>query len=138
MKSIEEKAKAYDEALEKATIAYKDEDRHQKATLERIFPQLKESEDEKVRKSIINLVIKSAQNGGMALHKWESQQMIAWLEKQGKQDMIPLDKVIKFLDEQLVNDKDEVTGEPFINFQNYGAFKETFISYFKRKMLENQ
>ena len=63
---------------------------------------------------------------------------LAWLEKQGKQDMIPLDKVIKFLDEQLVNDKDEVTGEPFINFQNYGAFKETFISYFKRKMLEKQ
>jgi len=50
-----------------------------------ISTELKESEDEKIRKSIINLVIKSAQNGGMALHKWESQQMIAWLEKQGEQ-----------------------------------------------------
>lgn len=37
-----EKAKAYDEALEKASAAHKDEDRHLKATLERIFPELKE------------------------------------------------------------------------------------------------
>lgn len=37
-----EKAKAYDEALKKASTAHKDEDRHLKATLERIFPELKE------------------------------------------------------------------------------------------------
>lgn len=37
-----EKAKAYDEALKKASAAYKDKDRHLKATLERIFPELKE------------------------------------------------------------------------------------------------
>lgn len=83
--------KKYREALERANIAYKDEDRHLKATLKRIFPELKESEDERIRKSIINLVIKSAQNGGMALHKWESQQMIAWLEKQGEDK--PVDKI---------------------------------------------
>ena len=41
--SINEKAKAYDEALKKAIAAHKDEDRHLKATLERIFPELKES-----------------------------------------------------------------------------------------------
>lgn len=37
-----EKAKAYDEALKKASTFYKDEDKHLKATLERIFPELKE------------------------------------------------------------------------------------------------
>lgn len=37
-----EKAKAYDGALKKASAAHKDEDRHLKATLERIFPELKE------------------------------------------------------------------------------------------------
>ena len=37
-----EKAKAYDEALKKASAAHKDEDRHLKATLERIFPELRE------------------------------------------------------------------------------------------------
>ena len=37
-----EKAKAYDDALKKASISYKDKDKHLKATLERIFPELKE------------------------------------------------------------------------------------------------
>lgn len=48
--TIEEKAKAYDEALKAAVVAYKDEDKHLKATLERIFPKLKESEDERWNK----------------------------------------------------------------------------------------
>ena len=42
--------KAYKEALERANVAHKDEDRHIKATLERIFPELKESKDERIRK----------------------------------------------------------------------------------------
>ena len=42
-----EKANAYDEALKKASVAHKDEDRHLKATLERIFPELKKSEDKR-------------------------------------------------------------------------------------------
>lgn len=40
--SVEEKAKAYGDALKKASTSYKDEDKHLKATLERIFPELKE------------------------------------------------------------------------------------------------
>ena len=87
MKRIKEKAKAYDEAINKAKSLYKAAEPMSgcNVLLETIFPELKESEDERIRKSIINLIIKSAQNGGMALHKWESQQMIAWLEKKGKQ-----------------------------------------------------
>ena len=47
-----EKAKAYDEALKKASAAHKDEDRHLKATLERIFPELKEEDDdERIKKT---------------------------------------------------------------------------------------
>lgn len=52
--SIEQKAKRYDEALKEAVIAHKDEDRHLKATLERIFPELKESEDERIREKLID------------------------------------------------------------------------------------
>lgn len=45
----------YEQSLERARIAYKDEDKHLKATLKRIFPELKEeSEDEKTKKEIIN------------------------------------------------------------------------------------
>ena len=43
--SIKEKGQAYDKAIKEAYIAYKDEDRHLKSTLERIFPELKESEN---------------------------------------------------------------------------------------------
>lgn len=84
--SIEEKAKAYDEALKAAVIAYKDEDKHLKATLERIFPQLKESEDEIIRKKLISYF--SAVKGFSTLeynYVISNEEVIAWLEKQGKQ-----------------------------------------------------
>lgn len=42
MKTIEEKAKAYDEAPKAAIVAHKDEDRHLKVILEGIFHELKE------------------------------------------------------------------------------------------------
>ena len=47
--------------------------------LQSIFPELKESEDERIRKSIIDLVEKQMPNSENK--KW----MIAWLEKQGEQ-----------------------------------------------------
>ena len=165
--SIEEKAKRYDdEAIERARRRHDNDGLtlEQYKTIDIIFPELKESEDERIRKWIrkeleSKYVVDNIVNNVMA------DKALAWLEKQGnlmkalqeankkigelveenyylkeqgEQDMIPLNKAIKFLDEQFVNDKDEVTGEPFINFQNYGSFKETFISYFKRKMLEKQ
>ena len=43
--SINEKAQTYNKAIKEAYIAYKDEDRHLKSTLERIFPELKDSEN---------------------------------------------------------------------------------------------
>ena len=45
--------KVYKEALERARIAHKDEDKHLKATLERIFPELKESEMEQDKLDLI-------------------------------------------------------------------------------------
>lgn len=76
----EEKAKAYDEALERAKVAYKDEDRHFKATLERIFPELQErenSENKRISKEITQFL---KQNNG-----W-NKEWLNWLEKQGKQE----------------------------------------------------
>ena len=158
----------YKGALERAKMSYHtgDYDKDTLEMLEIIFPELKESEDERIRKELIRLFNDTAWNdSSFQFYDLDKQKVIDWLEKQGeineasyrtgikrvldspesyglkrqgKQDMIPLDKVIKFLDDQLVNDKDEVTGESFINFKNYGAFKETFISFFKKKMLEKQ
>ena len=94
--SIEEKAKAYDKALEAAIVAHKDEDKHFKATLERIFPELQESEEDipelakskGIRKEIISALKFVNIKGVYDKH-------IAWLEKIGKQES---------------TDKDETTG----------------------------
>ena len=48
------------------------------------YPELKKNDDERIRKKIINLVKKSNEYGGYALHKQESDEMLAWLEKQGE------------------------------------------------------
>lgn len=80
-----EKAKAYDEALKKANVAYKDGDRHLKATLERIFPKLKKSDDEKMRNFIINeLACLRATNEKGSDRYEELTNVISWLEKQDK------------------------------------------------------
>ena len=82
-----EKAKAYDEALEKASAAHKDDDRHLKATLERIFPELKESDDEKMRNFIINELacLRATDEKGSDRYE-ELTNAIGWLEKQGKEE----------------------------------------------------
>lgn len=80
-----EKVKAYDEALKKASAAYKDEDKHLKATLERIFPELNENKDEMVKTAIINHLKKmwgNCQDNICGVHVEDA---IDWIEKQGKQ-----------------------------------------------------
>ena len=78
--SIEEKAKAYDEALKRA-IKHHDKDGltlEQYETIDIIFPELKESKDERIRKEIINYI-----KTGTYHKDW-----LAWLEKQGEQKPI--------------------------------------------------
>ena len=83
--SIEEKAQAYDDALEKANALHKDEDRHLKATLERIFPELAdESEDERIRKVLVEIVKCNERSGYTLLNNVSTSSMLAWLEKQGE------------------------------------------------------
>lgn len=77
-----EKAKAYDEALKKASAAHKDEDRHLKATLERIFPELKEDDDERIKKNCIHFLELQKQYHAAT---FEIEECIDWLEKQGEQ-----------------------------------------------------
>ena len=80
-----QKAKAYDEALEQARRFHRAFiSGHNypaadiKASYEAIFPELKESEDEKVRKEIISAL-------KYANHKGVYDKHLAWLEKQGEQ-----------------------------------------------------
>jgi hypothetical protein len=80
--SIEEKAKAYDEAIERAKQLSKEltvDD-----IVEEIFPELKESEDERVRNKLIEFF-----KGYYPDEEWwgniTQEDILAWLGKQGDQ-----------------------------------------------------
>ena len=79
--TIEEKAKAYDEAIERAKYYYNEGKTLEYATdvASYIFPKLKESEDEGINKSIIAILNNYIDDSNTFKHK-----MIAWLEKQGE------------------------------------------------------
>ena len=80
----EEKAKAYDEALERAKKVHKySSDIAEIKRMEEIFPELLESEDERIKKELISfLQLPHPQFVG----KRKQEKWIAWLEKQGKKE----------------------------------------------------
>ena len=123
-----EKAEAYDKALKKASAAHKDEDKHLKATLERIFPELKESEDEKIKNAILNHLKKmwgNCQDDVCGVHVEDA---IAWLERQGDKD-----KLIQELGEYKVKYTQEVL-EKYINSMSNKddeRLKKTAIAFLK-------
>jgi hypothetical protein len=114
--TTEQKAKAYDEAIKRGL----DYIRHTPATemvtrqdiFEAIFPEFKEPKDEKIRKSIIELVKQSSE----VLNKQNQKDMITWLENQGKQKvpdssqtckmetLMTLDEAIEHCKEKSCND----------------------------------
>ena len=84
IKSIEEKAKAYDEALTLMQDCIPDENGLVHVKPEEIFHELKESQDERIRKEIISALKFANVKGVYDKH-------IAWVEKQGEHK--PADKV---------------------------------------------
>lgn len=88
MKSIEEKAKAYDEALARANEMIKSMTNIGGVAkvdyIQHIFPELKESDDERIMGNIIATIHLYY---GEPLED-EAKEMIAWLEKQGKQNLL--------------------------------------------------
>lgn len=84
--TIEEKAKRYDEAIEKAKYYYDEGKTLEYANdiVSNIFPELKESEDENIRKEIID-IIKSQKEQQCHIDSTIYDKMLTWLEKQGEQ-----------------------------------------------------
>jgi len=94
-KTTKQKAEAYDRALELAKSFYEGPDLiWDYGDLERLFPELKQSEDEKIRKELIEHV-KDQQSSFISApdcrDKYEEEEnnkynsWLAWLDKQGKQ-----------------------------------------------------
>lgn len=83
-----EKAKKYKEVLEKAKEAYKNcASYEEEKLLESLFPEIAESEDEKIRKAIIEHLRQDIELEQI-LSKDKGDEWIAWLEKQGEQSNI--------------------------------------------------
>ena len=88
--TIEEKAKAYDEALERAKIwqnhLYDTNDKDYADELNYIFPELRESEDEKIRNTLIDYFddANKADENPLQSYGIHTDKIIAWLEKQGE------------------------------------------------------
>ena len=76
--TIEEKAKAYDEALERARKW-----EGNPAAVDYIFPKIKESEDEKITNEIVDFICWATDRGSITKEQREkSNSWLAWLEKQ--------------------------------------------------------
>lgn len=91
MKTTEEKAKAYDEVVNKLRhfIAKGVDPLITRADVQDFFPELAESEGEKIKKRI-TLCLEECVHSDV-IRDYEKDECIAWLEKQGEQK--PADKV---------------------------------------------
>ena len=87
MKTIKQKAKCYDEALDRARVYWETDndntlDIKAKGTMEYLFPELAESDDERIRKVAIEFVKQNTSfNYCLGISK---EQILDWLKKQGK------------------------------------------------------
>ena len=111
----EEKAKAYDEAIEK--IKYVME--HgvspvlNKEDLQEIFPELVELKDERIRKGLIT-IYRDIPLYSKFIDDVRAEDIIKWLEKQGEkpkwteEDVIRLDRICKTLWKNRKGDTDEI------------------------------
>lgn len=133
--SIEEKAKAYDEALEKAKKYHEEYWQvDAKDITETLFPELRESEDERIRKFFAELATDAC--GGPGQEYYEElglnyDKVMGWLEKQKGQKPILKFKVgdkIHLIDGTSPNYEDDCITIREIGTINYiGEFKEGYV-----------
>ena len=95
--SIEQKAKAYDEAkyIMKKYIESGNAGVIAENTIKKAFPELAEPEDERIRKEIIEQInlLKSATLSDLKDKQFNS--WLAWLEKQGEQKPVISDDALR-------------------------------------------
>ena len=97
--TIEEKARAYDEALEQARFYYNNKPLEpEKKKLEKMFPQLIENETDKMKRTIKLALIASEDelSAFYSTHGVTRKECTDWLEKQGWR---PNEKQLKALED---------------------------------------
>lgn len=80
--NIEERANAYYLALGRAREEYLDGIQPVKEAIERIFPEIKKSDDTKIREALIELVKDNEKSGYTLINNVSTSSMLNWLEKQ--------------------------------------------------------
>jgi len=124
--------KKYKEALEslKGLLESVSEDNYPitKDDIIEIFPDLKESDDEKIRKVLIELVKCNEKSGYKLLNNVPTSSMVAWLEKQGDKD-----ELIKELGEYKAKYTQEVLEKHIDNMNNKDdeRLRNTTIAFLK-------
>ena len=84
---IEEKAKAYDEIIKKANKMHHENCEACQACIEELIPELAESKDERIIKAIKSAVLQLTDIYLQEKYGLKQSDCIAWLEKQGKNNM---------------------------------------------------
>ena len=75
--------KKYKEALERARKIHNEHQAQCFDVMVKVFPELKESEDERIRKALINVF--STHQGYEVFFGASVEDILAWLEKQGQE-----------------------------------------------------
>ena len=138
----EEKAKAYDEALKKAKDfykGYKQRDNQLYADdLESIFPELKESEDEKIKNSL-KKCLESLRDDA----KWSNfygssfESIFAWIEKQGEQkENATRYKIAKYLKDLILDQSQR--GFPMLDYEGRIEEEVDFIINIAKNELKKE
>lgn len=120
-----EKAKAYDEAIERAKKWHNIPNPiYCNIITEKVFPELKESEDEEIRKEIISIL----RNAYWTSNRNRFNKLVAWLEKQGDKD-----KLIQELGEYKVKYTQEVLEKYITSMSNKDdeRLRKTTIAFLK-------
>lgn len=82
--SIEQKAKRYDEALAKARQIHSEGKAQCADVMTKVFPELKESEDERIKRLIIKHFKEISKKNEQSWRNLDIPYILAWLEKQGE------------------------------------------------------
>lgn len=93
------------EKLEEAKRLYETANADQRYVLESLFPELAESDDERIRKWLIDWAKAVNWSEQFTITK---EQVIAWLEKQGNRKMVDADEVIAWLVANILDFEDKV------------------------------
>ena len=132
--SINEKAKAYDEAIERAKKLYGN------GITEEIFPELKEDNTERIRKNCIHFLELQKQHHAAT---FEIEECIAWLEKQcetspilsnssntGKNEQKSADKIEPRFDPKTLHPFDRV----LVRLTRDCIWNATFFSHYDKEI----